>query len=47
MLEQIYSLGYSPIEDLYEGTHEVYLKEELDPGLEDSDSNESSSSESD
>ncbi|XP_074360256.1 uncharacterized protein LOC141700375 [Apium graveolens] len=47
MLEQVYSLGYIPIEDPYEDTQEVYSIEELDPGLIESDSNESTSSESD
>lgn len=47
MLEQVYSLGYIPIEDPYEDTQEVYSIEELDPGPESSDSNESSSSETD
>lgn len=45
MLEQVYSLGYIPIEDPYEDTQEVYSIEKLDPGSKESDSNESSSSE--
>ena len=37
MLEQIYSLGFTPIEEPYEDVQEVYIiEEELDPGPEDS-----------
>jgi hypothetical protein len=48
MLEQVYSLGYVPIEEPYEDVQEIYILEaELDPGPEDSETNESTSSESD
>ena len=47
MLEQVYSLGFIPIEDPYEDVQEVYiLIEELDPGPEDSETNEFTSSDS-
>ena len=48
MLETVYSLGFFPIEEPYEDIQEVYiLEEELDPGPESSEDNESITSESD
>ena len=48
MLETVYSLGFLPIEEPYEDIQEVYiLEEELDPGPESSEDDESNTSESD